>query len=95
MEHVAIDLGGRESQICVRAANGSIVEEQRRATKKLREYLAERPAVLVTVFLIRTSRGAKAAKELLGESFLGILTTDRWASYNWSRRSCGSSVGAT
>jgi transposase len=38
---------------------------------------------LVTVFLIRTSRGAKVAKELLGESFQGILTTDRWASYNW------------
>jgi transposase len=38
---------------------------------------------LVTVFLIRTSRGATAARDLLGASFLGILTTDRWASYNW------------
>jgi len=37
----------------------------------------------VTVFLIHTSRGAKAAKALLGESFRGILMTDRWASYNW------------
>jgi transposase len=40
-------------------------------------------AGLVTVFLIRASRGAKVAKELLGESFQGILTTDRWAAYNW------------
>jgi transposase len=37
----------------------------------------------VTVFLVRVSRGAKAAKDLLGERFAGILTTDRWASYNW------------
>jgi transposase len=40
-------------------------------------------AGLVTVFLIHASRGAKAAKALLGEGFQGILTTDRWASYNW------------
>jgi transposase len=40
-------------------------------------------AGLVTVFLIHASRGAQAAKALLGESFGGILMTDRWASYNW------------
>lgn len=38
---------------------------------------------LVTVFLIRSSRGADAAKELIGEAFRGILATDRWASYGW------------
>ena len=38
---------------------------------------------LVTVFLIRASRGAQAAKDLLGEAWRGILITDRWASYNW------------
>ncbi len=38
---------------------------------------------LVTVFVIHASRGAKAAKALLGEAFQGILMTDRWASYNW------------
>lgn len=38
---------------------------------------------LVTVFAVRVSRGAKAAKELLGERFAGILTTDRWSSYRW------------
>ena len=38
---------------------------------------------LVTVFLVRTRRNAKAAKDLLGEAFAGILTTDRWGSYNW------------
>lgn len=38
---------------------------------------------LVTVFLVHTRRNASAAKALLGHAFAGILTTDRWASYNW------------
>ena len=29
MEHIAIDLGARESQVCVRRADGEIVEERR------------------------------------------------------------------
>jgi transposase len=37
----------------------------------------------VTVFLVRLSRGAAAAKELIGAGFRGVLTTDRWASYGW------------
>lgn len=37
----------------------------------------------VTVFVVRTSRGAKVAKELLGQSFWGILVTDRWSAYTW------------
>jgi len=36
-----------------------------------------------TVFLIRLSRGAKVAKELLGEAFGGIVGSDRWSGYNW------------
>jgi transposase len=42
MEHVAIDLGGRESQICIRAEDGAIVSEARVATAKLSQTL-ERP----------------------------------------------------
>jgi transposase len=38
---------------------------------------------LVTVFLIRMSRGGQVACELLGESFSGILVTDRYSAYNW------------
>jgi transposase len=38
---------------------------------------------LVTVFLIRMSRGGQVARELLGESFSGILVTDRYSAYNW------------
>jgi transposase len=38
---------------------------------------------LVTVFLVRLGRCANSAKELLGETFRGILISDRWASYGW------------
>jgi transposase len=37
----------------------------------------------VTVFVGRTSRGAKVARELLGLDFWGILVTDRWSAYTW------------
>ena len=43
MEHIAIDLGGRESQICVRSADGVIIEEGRARTGALGRYLRSRP----------------------------------------------------
>jgi len=38
---------------------------------------------LVTVFVVRLSRGGQVARELLGERFAGILVTDRYSAYNW------------
>lgn len=38
---------------------------------------------LVTVFLVRMSRGGQVARELLGEQFSGILVTDRYSAYAW------------
>ena len=49
MEHVAIDLGARKSQICVRNADGQILEEKRWPTKDLDTYLAGRPTSRVIV----------------------------------------------
>jgi transposase len=49
MEHVAIDLGGRESQICVRSATGDIVEERRIRSETIERYLSKRPASRVVV----------------------------------------------
>ena len=43
MDHVAIDLGGKESQICVRSSDGTVLEERRYATGSLVRYLARRP----------------------------------------------------
>jgi transposase len=57
VEHIAIDLGGRESQICVRSADGSVVEERRYPTAKLDEYLAKR------------KRGSRVIFETCSESF--------------------------
>jgi transposase len=37
----------------------------------------------VTVFVVRLSRSAAVAHELLGESFWGYLVTDRWSAYSW------------
>jgi transposase len=37
----------------------------------------------VTVFVVRMSRGGHIARELLGETFAGILVTDRYSAYNW------------
>ncbi len=49
MEHIAIDLGGRESQICVRSESGEIVEEKRLFTSTLAKYLAKRESGRVIV----------------------------------------------
>jgi transposase len=38
---------------------------------------------LVTVFFVRMSRGGQVARALVGESFAGILVTDRSSAYNW------------
>ncbi len=43
MEHIAIDLGSRESQVCVRTTDGEILEERRVGTRSLGRYLAGRP----------------------------------------------------
>src|SRR5882672_734066 len=49
MEHVAIDLAGRESQICIRGTDGTILVECRRPTATLGQYLAGRPPSRVVV----------------------------------------------
>ena len=43
MEHVGIDLGGRKSRVCVRTAQGEILEERTVATESIAPYLAKRP----------------------------------------------------
>lgn len=43
MDHVAIDWGAKESQICVRSPDETILETRRVRTAQLGEYLARRP----------------------------------------------------
>jgi transposase len=65
MDHVAIDLGGRESQICVRSSDGRILEEKRQPTSRIAKYLKGRPQSRV---ILETSaeafKIADAAREL-------------------------------
>ncbi len=43
MNHVAIDLGGRESQVCIRSPQGEIVEEKRVPTRRLESLMKSWP----------------------------------------------------
>lgn len=49
MDHVAIDLGGRESQICVRRPDGTVVQERRLRTQELPQFLQEQATSRVIV----------------------------------------------
>jgi transposase len=66
MEHVAIDLGGRESQICVRDATGQVVHEGRYATAELGRVLAERGASRVVMETCAESYAVAAAAQRAG-----------------------------
>jgi transposase len=49
VEHVAIDLGGRESQVCIRSDKGEVLLERRVATSSLSKLLKQRPQSRVVV----------------------------------------------
>lgn len=65
MNHVAIDLGGRESQICIRGADGTILEEKRHATRTLDKLMKRWPPSRViletSAEAFRVADAAKAA----------------------------------
>ena len=63
MNHAAIDLGGKESQVCIRRPDGSILEEGKHATKKLPELMkAWAPSRVVMETSAEAFRLADAAK---------------------------------
>lgn len=47
MDHLAIDIGGRESQLCLRSSDGTIKEEKRARTSDLPTYLSRIPPARV------------------------------------------------
>jgi predicted NBD/HSP70 family sugar kinase len=49
MNHIGIDLGSRESQVCVRNSAGDILEEERRPTRNLGPWLAKQAPARVIV----------------------------------------------
>jgi transposase len=65
MQHVAIDLGSRESQVCVRDEQGQILSERKVQTSRLPAYLAKQPQSRVILetcseaFFIADAAGAQ------------------------------------
>jgi transposase len=49
VEHVAIDLGGRESQVCIRSDKGEVLLERRVTTSSISKLLKQRPRSRVVV----------------------------------------------
>jgi len=64
MQHCAIDLGGRKSQVCVRSGNGDVLFEERLDTAWLPEYLRELPhSRVILETAAEAFRVADAAKQ--------------------------------
>jgi predicted NBD/HSP70 family sugar kinase len=47
MQHLAIDLGGTKSQVCIRTADGQIIAERKVETGSLGPYLKGQPQSLI------------------------------------------------
>ena len=68
-----------DAQAYVRAQPVAHLDETGWREGRGRAWLWVAVTTWVTVFLVRLSRGAQVAEELLGERFCGILVTDRWS----------------
>ena len=72
-----------EAQAYVRTQSIAHLDETGWRQECTRAWLWVAVTTWVTVFVVRLSRGAKVAQDLLGERFCGILVTDRWSAYTW------------
>lgn len=72
-----------EARASVEAQPVAYLDETGWREGRARAWLWTAVTAWVTVFVVRTSRSAKVAHELLGERFWGILVTDRWSAYTW------------
>jgi transposase len=79
----ALEKPTEEARAYVRVAPVVHADETSWRENKKKAWLWVAATPLVSVFIVATSRGAKVAKELLGEEFAGILVTDRWSAYRW------------
>jgi transposase len=79
----ALDTPVAEAREYVRQQEAVGVDETGWHEAKHRAWLWVAVTGWVTVFSIRLSRGAKVAKEMLGECFRGVVISDRWTAYNY------------
>jgi transposase len=72
-----------EARAYVQAQSAVYLDETGWREGHARAWLWTAATAWVTVFVVRLSRSAKVAQELLGERFWGWLMTDRWSAYTW------------
>jgi len=72
-----------EARADVPAQPAAYVDDTSWREGRARAWLWTAVTTWVTVFLVRLSRSAKVAQELLGEPCWGWLVTDRWSASSW------------
>jgi hypothetical protein len=87
MHHAPIDLGGRESQICIRQPDGAIVEERKLPTRKLTELVATWPTSRVVM-------EASAAAFKIADASLVVGTRSGWFRGRWCGCLASASAGS-
>jgi transposase len=75
MEHIGIDLGSRDSQVCVRNGAGDIVEELRCRTDELVPWLARRARARVVVETCTEAFRMAAQAQQLGHDVRVVAAT--------------------
>src|SRR5712672_2770806 len=75
MEHCAIDLGGRKSQVCVRASDGQLLHEERLETASLKRYLQGIPRCRVVMETCAEAFGIADAALALGHEVRVVPAT--------------------
>lgn len=79
----AVETPVAEVQAAVQAQPVVNVDETSWQEQTQRCWLWVAVSALLTVFLVRPSRGSRSAKELLGAAYAGIVGSDRWSGYTW------------
>jgi transposase len=72
-----------EARAYVQAQPAAYLDEIGWREGQQRAWLWTAVTAWVTVLIVRLSRRAKVAQELVGEGFWGYLVTDRWSAYPW------------
>jgi len=67
----------------VQAQDVANVDETGGREGTARRWLWVAVTALVSVFLVRATRGRQGAKDLLGPTYGGVVGSDRWAGYTW------------
>jgi transposase len=75
MEHIGIDLGGRESQVCIRDAEGTILLEKKVPTRELEAFLLQRPRSMVVCETCSESFEIAAAAQRAGHDVKVVPAT--------------------